>query len=61
MEMRLKKSIELAYRLDYRRNIELNTQSKAANNDFAIKSKIAKNEIITYPEVEMEFFFWKSH
>ena len=55
---------KLPHRLDYTNNIELNTQSKAEDNDFEIKSKISHNEIIkksiiTYPEIGMEFF-WKS-
>ena len=42
--------MELAHRLDYGEYIESDTESKLANNDFVIKSKIADYENITQSE-----------
>lgn len=58
--MKRKKSIELFHRINSGEKNELDTESKTANNDFLISSKLPNNEIIAqsiigFPEIEMEF------
>ena len=47
-----KQVMELAHRLDYGEDIELDTESKTADNDFVIKSSFPEDENITKSESE---------
>ena len=51
----------LARRLDSGENIELDTESKIANNDFVIKSSSADYETITKSELENHQILIQSH